>query len=123
VAIPSSLLPDVRWHLQEFVGEDATQLPESVDARAEVRMRLGRALSRSPPYGQHVDGAVGRDVVGLMARMGHASTRAAQIYLHTTSTRDRAVTDAMNQVIEAGKGRHEGTGGVLTRWPLRSTCP
>ena len=34
-----------------------------------------------------------------MARMGHASTRAALIYLHTTSQRDRAVADSLNKLL------------------------
>ena len=37
----------------------------------------------------------------LMLRMGHASTRAARIYLHTTSARDRAVTDSLALLVEA----------------------
>ena len=40
----------------------------------------------------------------LMARMGHASTRAAQIYLHTTSQRDRVVADALNNLLTGRSG-------------------
>ncbi len=35
----------------------------------------------------------------LMARMGHASTRAASIYLHTTSERDLAVAAALDRFL------------------------
>ena len=42
----------------------------------------------------------GATLSNLMPRMGHASTRAARIYLHTTSARDRAVADALAALVE-----------------------
>jgi integrase len=41
----------------------------------------------------------GATMADLMARMGHASTRAASIYLHTTSERDRAVAAALDRLL------------------------
>lgn len=35
-----------------------------------------------------------------MARMGHASMRAALIYQHATAQRDRAIAEAMDQLVE-----------------------
>ncbi len=34
-----------------------------------------------------------------MTRMGHASTRAALIYQHATSERDRLIADAINRQV------------------------
>jgi integrase len=42
-------------------------------------------------------GATLRD---LMDRMGHATTRAALIYLHKSAGRDRAIADALSKMIE-----------------------
>src|SRR3712207_667822 len=41
----------------------------------------------------------GATLADLMARMGHASTPAASIYLHTSSERDRAVAEALNRFL------------------------
>ena len=41
-----------------------------------------------------------------MERMGHASTRAAMIYQHTSRDRDRAIANALDgQVQAAGQGK------------------
>jgi hypothetical protein len=41
----------------------------------------------------------GATLSDLMARMGHASTRAASIYLHTPSDRDLAVAAALDRLL------------------------
>ena len=41
----------------------------------------------------------GATLSDLMTRMGHASPRAAQIYLHTTSQRDQDVAAALNRLL------------------------
>ena len=43
----------------------------------------------------------GANLRQLMARMGHATPQAALIYQHTTAERDRAIADALGQMIEA----------------------
>ena len=43
----------------------------------------------------------GATLSNLMARMGHETTRAARIYLHTTSARDRVVADALGALVES----------------------
>jgi hypothetical protein len=48
----------------------------------------------------------------LMARMGHASSRAAQIYLHTTSERDRVVADALDALLQTRETAHGGHAAV-----------
>jgi hypothetical protein len=46
-----------------------------------------------------------------MARMGHASPRAALIYQHATSERDRLIADPVSKQIDQarGTGRKRGT--------------
>jgi hypothetical protein len=39
----------------------------------------------------------------LMGRLGHASMRAALIYQHRTMTRDRAIAEALDALIEQGQ--------------------
>lgn len=40
-----------------------------------------------------------------MARMGHASTRAAMIYQHTARERDEHIADALSDQIKQGRDR------------------
>ena len=53
----------------------------------------------------------GANLRELMARMGHASTRAAMIYLHSTDERQRAIADAVDKAARAalGNGSKPGT--------------
>ncbi|MDH6463359.1 hypothetical protein M2302_003547 [Micromonospora sp. A200] len=41
----------------------------------------------------------------LMARMGHASTRAAMIYQHTVRERDEHIADALSSQIKQSRDR------------------
>lgn len=47
-----------------------------------------------------------------MARMGHSSTRAAMIYLHSTDERQREIADALGQLardqLKQAKGKASG---------------
>ena len=42
-----------------------------------------------------------------MARMGHASTRAALLYLHDTDDRQRAIAAAVSDRARAELGQHD----------------
>ncbi len=55
--------------------------------------------------GNHFAAASGASTRELMGRMGHASMRAALIYQHRTSERDRAIADALDELIEASSNR------------------
>ena len=118
VAIPSSLLAELRWHLAEFVGPSPDALlfvgPKGGPLRRSNFQMWWRAALDSAGVsrvhfhdlrhtGNTLTAQAGATMSDLMARMGHASTRAAQIYLHTTSERDRVVADALNQLIPSGK--------------------
>lgn len=52
--------------------------------------------------GNHFAAWSGASTRELMARMGHASIRAALIYQHATSERDRVIADALDRLIAAG---------------------
>ncbi|WP_372495803.1 hypothetical protein [Kitasatospora humi] len=43
----------------------------------------------------------------LMTRMGHSSTRAALIYQHMTSDRDRAIADRMGEAVRKALGKED----------------
>ena len=62
----------------------------------------------------------GATLSDLMNRMGHASTRAAVIYLHTNSQRDRVVADGLNDLIAASRRGTGGHGPKIRSQPERS---
>lgn len=123
VAIPSMLLPVVRDHLAEysrphdgdlvFVGPKGAPL-----RRSNFQKHWTAAMTSAGISGVHfhdlrhtgntLTAQTGATLSDLMARMGHASTRAARIYLHTTSTRDRVVADALNALLPADSIGHVG---------------
>ncbi|WP_084599008.1 tyrosine-type recombinase/integrase [Actinoplanes subtropicus] len=47
----------------------------------------------------------GVSLADLMARMGHASTRAAMIYLHASQERDGVIADSLSEKIRKGRDR------------------
>ena len=50
--------------------------------------------------GNHFAASSGASTRELMGRLGHASMRAALIYQHRTMTRDRAIAEALDALIE-----------------------
>ncbi|MGW4424527.1 hypothetical protein [Streptosporangium sp. NPDC004631] len=44
----------------------------------------------------------GASLKELMARMGHSSTKAAMVYLHAAKDRDRAIADALGEIVREG---------------------
>ena len=51
--------------------------------------------------GNTLAGAAGASLRELMERMGHSTTRAALIYQHRTSERDKLIADAMGKLAKA----------------------
>ncbi|MBN1172773.1 MAG: tyrosine-type recombinase/integrase [Micromonosporaceae bacterium] len=47
----------------------------------------------------------GASLADLMARMGHASTRAARIYQHTAHEQDKSIADALSRRITKERDR------------------
>jgi len=121
VALPAFLTEELRGHIKEYAGHG----PEGLLFRGEKdgmlrRSNFGRRVKWKEtiakaglPAGFHFHdlrhtgnqlaantGATTRE---LMHRMGHGSMRAALIYQHATTERDRAIADALGAVVEARK--------------------
>jgi integrase len=127
VSIPAALLPDVLSHLEDFTaaGEDAliftgpknAQLRRSNFSQAwrdatEAANLTGFHFHDLRHTGNTLAGAAGASLRELMERMGHSTTRAALIYQHRTSERDKLIADAMGKLAKAElrqRGRPSGT--------------
>jgi integrase len=61
--------------------------------------------------GNQFSADAGANIRELMERMGHDSTRAALIYLHSSAERQRAIADRVgrNATAALGKGKRSGT--------------
>jgi hypothetical protein len=59
--------------------------------------------------GNHLVAGSGATTRELMHRMGHGSMRAALIYQHATTDRDRAIADALSDVVDAGRAEDDGS--------------
>ena len=109
VAIPEAIIPDLRDHLVRYAepGSDGRVFigPSGVTPRRTNFNRIWqRATARAGVEGLHfhdlrhsgntLAAATGASLRELMARMGHASVRAALIYQHVSSGADRAMADA-----------------------------
>jgi len=116
VAIPAAILPDLAAHMDEhsvpgpeglvipgpggvpfrrgtFYTEwkNATRIVGIEGMRSHDLRHTGNTLAAS----------TGASTKELMARMGHASPRAALIYQHATAERDRAIAGALSAMIES----------------------
>ncbi len=126
VALPTALVTELRHHIESYAGSG----PEGLVFRGEKgamlrRSNFGRAV-RWPvvvvavglPAGFHFHdlrhtgnqlaanaGATTRE---LMHRMGHGSMRAALIYQHATTERDRVIADAISALVDSGRAGAEG---------------
>ncbi len=114
VGIPEGLLPEVVAHLAEFTGDRPSSLvfvgPKGAPMRrSNFQTYWTDAVEAAGVKDVHfhdlrhtgntLAAQAGATLPDLMARMGHASTRAAMIYLHTTSTRDRVIADRLSTLI------------------------
>jgi integrase len=113
VAFPRTLVPLLAAHLANHTGPDLDALVFTGERGAPLRRSNFRtaakwservkALGREGLHFhdlRHTGNALASKVPGttlrdLMERMGHDSTRAALIYLHTAHGADRAIADAL----------------------------
>lgn len=111
---PELLTPVLRWHLICFVANPADALVFTAPTgallrRSNFRRRVWlQALTAAElpgihfhdlrHTGNHLTASSGWNLRELMARMGHSSTRAALIYLHSTDERQREIAIALNQL-------------------------
>jgi integrase len=115
VALPGLLMPDLLDHLADFVGpgddallftgekgavlmrgnwRTAVAWPEAV---RRAGLPVGFHFHDLRHTGNHLAAASGASTRELMHRMGHGSIRAALIYQHATSERDREIADELSR--------------------------
>jgi integrase len=116
VAPPPGLVDDLRRHLTEFVAPEPAALifvgPKGAALRrSNFQKHWSCAVTAAGlderglhfhdlrHTGNTLTAQSGAMLSDLMARMGHASSRAASIYLHTTSERDVAVAAALDRFL------------------------
>ncbi|WP_203980877.1 tyrosine-type recombinase/integrase [Planotetraspora silvatica] len=122
VALPEVIIGDLAWHLQRFskqapdglvfVGEKGAQLRRSnftkVWAKALAKTGLPKIHIHDLRHtGNTLAAATGATLKELMTRMGHSSTKAATVYLHAAEDRDRAIADAMGEIVKQGLGAED----------------
>jgi integrase len=111
VAFPELIAPVVRWHLSCFAepGENGLVFVGPAGAllrRQNFRQRVWLPALRKAGLptvhfhdlrhtGNNLTATAGANLRELMTRMGHTSTRAALIYLHSTPDRQREIADAL----------------------------
>jgi integrase len=127
VALPEPLVDDLRHHFETFAvrhpGDRVfTSSPGMPIERSNFRCRVWLpAIHRSGLEGlrfhdlRHTAGTLaaqtGATTKELMARLGHASPRAALIYQHATAARDRLIAERLAAMTDASRaGRHMGLG-------------
>jgi integrase len=116
VTIPAFLLPDVVKHLSDFTapapralvftGPQGAQLRRSNFTRQWTKATGAAGLSGFHFHdlrhtGNTLAGEAGATLSEMMGRMGHASTRAALIYQHRTTQRDKVIADEISKRAQA----------------------
>ena len=115
VAFPDFIVPDLTSHLAQFTAPKTDALvftsPTGTPLRpSNFRRRVwAKAIeaARLPAIhfhdlrhtGNTLTAEAGANLRELMERMGHSSTRAAMIYLHSTSERQRALADTLGALV------------------------
>ena len=123
VALPQVLVPDMSWHLAEYVADDPGALVFTGAKGAMVRRgNWRRAVKWSQRIvevglpvgfhfhdlrhtGNHLAALSGATTRELMHRMGHGSVRAAMIYQHATSERDREIAERLSALVQVDAPR------------------
>ena len=114
VPFPGMIAADLRWHLACFAGDQADALiftsPAGTPLRHSNFYRRAwlKALAKVGLTGVHfhdlrhtgntLTADAGANLRELMERMGHASTRAALIYLHSTDERQRKLAEVVGEL-------------------------
>jgi integrase len=129
VVLPSLILPDLRKHLDEFaqpgpngfvfVGVKGGQLRRSNFSKPWARALEAVDLRHT---GNTYTAESGASLAEMMNRMGHSSTRAAQVYLHARRERDREIASTLDKMAKRelkrsrkkGKKRKKGEDGSGT---------
>ena len=122
VTIPSAVRRDIRAHLADFVADDDDALVFTGVTGAPLRRSNFQRTSRWTesvtavglpgfhfhdlrPTGNVLASRTGASLADLMARMGHASTRAVLIYQHAAQEQDKHIADALSNQINQARDR------------------
>jgi integrase len=118
VALPDVLIDELRRHLVSFAERGTEGLLFVGDREGPLRrgnfhrstkwteIVVQAGLPRGFHFhdlrhtGNQLAAAAGASTRELMHRMGHGSMRAALIYQHSTSERDRLIADRLNALVE-----------------------
>lgn len=127
VALPELIVPDLRAHLDEYVDGGAESLVFTGEKGAMLKrgnwrrsVKWTRAVHKAGlpdgfhfhdlrHTGNHLAAMSGASTRELMHRMGHGSMRAALIYQHATSERDREIAAELSR--RASKDRKQDEPG------------
>ncbi len=127
VAMPEILVDDFRRHLMAFVkagpeeliftGEKGAALKRGnwhrsvkwIKTVAKVGLPKGFHFHDLRHTGNNLAAAAGASTRELMHRMGHGSMRAALIYQHATSERDREIADKLSERVKASQSHANRT--------------
>jgi integrase len=115
ISLPPHIVPELRLHLDTYVDPDLSSLvftsPDGTPLRrSNFNRRVWQPACRAIGLaefrfhdlrhtGNTFAASTGASTKELMARMGHASSRAALIYQHATRDRDRALADALSRLV------------------------
>jgi len=139
VALPAAARTALAAHLAEYVGEEPDAMVSTGDKGAVLRSgNFRRAVgwaaalrATGMPEGFHfhdlrhtgnnLAAATGASTRDLMHRMGHASMRAALIYQHANSERDREIADGMDRRIAKQAKRATASAKGAAKRPARKT--
>ena len=116
VALPEVLREEIRLHLltyaeagesgRVFIGERGATPRRAHFVKTWRTAKQAAGVADAVHFhdlrhtGNHFAAVSGASTRELMARMGHASMRAALIYQHATADRDRAIAQALDQLVE-----------------------
>ena len=116
VTLPPHLVPVLQAHLDEFTGPGEDDLifctsggrpvnkSQMSTIWARARAKVGRDDLRFHDLrhtGQTLAALAGATEAELMQRMGHSTTSASRIYMHSTTDHSRAVAAALSEMAEA----------------------
>ncbi len=127
VAIPELIVPELRSHIERFAqpGGDGLLFTSPTGAPLRNSNFRGRvwlaAVDAAGLPGLHFHdlrhtgnafaAGTGANLRELMERMGHSSSRAAMIYLHSSGERQRKIADALGELAQAELSKATKPGG------------
>ena len=125
VALPSAVRADIERHLIQYTGPESaaflfTNRQGGMARRASFFAAWNDARRRTGLEHLHFHdlrhtgntyaAATGASIKELMARMGHATPRAAILYQHALRSRDRAIADALDAMIRSARRKPPDAG-------------